>query len=133
MSNEQIDNNLVLVAARTVASEDLMEKELVRLNTARNDGPHGPTGLGLPRPLNQRELAAAWRVGSAMRLVPDLTITGAESTVTAKPAKPVRNNRLHVRVSNEELEAIKARAKEKHMEVSDYVRTTVLTGGRRAL
>ena len=129
----QMDKQLVLQAARTVAEDQLLNSEIERLNIARPEGPHGPTGLGLPRPLTERELAAAWRVGSAMKLMPDLTLPGLEGLPEHKPAKPQRNARLHIRVSDEELAAIKQRAADRNMELSDYVRTIALTGGRRVL
>lgn len=131
--NEQMDKALVIKAAHTVADDQLLNTEIERLNTARPEGPHGLTGLGLPRPLTERELAAAWRVGSAMKLMPDLTLPGLEGPPKAKPAKPQRNARLHIRVSDEELATIKQRAADRHMELSDYVRTIALTGGKRVL
>lgn len=41
-----------------------------------------------------------------------------------------KNQHLHIRVSAEELEQIKAKAVEKHLSISAYVRMTVLSGGR---
>lgn len=41
-----------------------------------------------------------------------------------------KNQHLHIRVSAEELEQIKAKSEEKHLSISAYVRMTVLSGGR---
>lgn len=41
-----------------------------------------------------------------------------------------KNQHLHIRVSAEELEQIKAKALEKHLSISAYVRMTLLSGGR---
>lgn len=41
-----------------------------------------------------------------------------------------KNQHLNIRVSAEELEQIKAKAEEKHLSISAYVRMTLLSGGR---
>lgn len=41
-----------------------------------------------------------------------------------------KNQHLHIRVSSEELEQIKAKAEARHLSISAYIRMTVLSGGR---
>lgn len=41
-----------------------------------------------------------------------------------------KDKHLHIRVSAEELGQIKAKAEEKHLSISAYVRMIVLSGGR---
>ena len=41
-----------------------------------------------------------------------------------------KNQHLHIRVSADELEQIKAKADARHLSISAYIRMTVLSGGR---